>query len=214
MQRGTTAGPDGTPVRVALQHGRQLFRDGLARLLPIDAALEVVGSVATPKQLRNLCKQARPAADVALVDGEADPATLAAATRFLRGDHPGLALVALTMGHGARRSPPGPGFDAAVDRGAPLATIVRTIVRAAGRHPADAVRGPAPGHVLLTEREREVLSLLGQGLTGRAIAECLAITAKTVDYHKSHIFDKLQTRNQAHAVSVALRRGLLPLDRV
>ena len=57
----------------------------------------------------------------------------------------------------------------------------------------------------LTEREREVLNLLGQGYTNRQIADQLGITANTVKKHVDHILQKLQVSTRAAAVAVSLR---------
>src|SRR5213078_1893180 len=63
----------------------------------------------------------------------------------------------------------------------------------------------------LTEREREVLRLVGMGSTTREISGRLGISAKTVENHKHRIFSKLGVHNQAHAVSIAVRKGLIDL---
>ncbi len=61
----------------------------------------------------------------------------------------------------------------------------------------------------LTSRELEVLSAMTDGLANKAIARRLGITTKTVENHKTRIFDKLAVKTRAQAVSVAIGRGLL-----
>ncbi len=63
----------------------------------------------------------------------------------------------------------------------------------------------------LTPREREVLTLLADGLSNRAIAEVLGISAHTVKFHVDGLLDKLAARSRTHAVVEAVRRGLLEL---
>jgi predicted ATPase/DNA-binding CsgD family transcriptional regulator len=62
---------------------------------------------------------------------------------------------------------------------------------------------------LLTEREREVLRLVAQGLSSKAIGRALFISERTVAQHLTAIFNKLGVSTRAHAVAVAAQRGLL-----
>jgi len=61
-----------------------------------------------------------------------------------------------------------------------------------------------PGRGKLTERERDVLSLVARGFAGKEVARHLGISAKTVERHKTKIFAKLGVPNQAAAVGIAL----------
>ena len=83
---------------------------------------------------------------------------------------------------------------------------VRTL---AGREdPAFVPPDPLP-RPLLTPRELEILALVGQGMSNKAIARRLAISTHTVKYHLEAIFVKLGVRSRAEAVSRGLRHGLL-----
>jgi DNA-binding NarL/FixJ family response regulator len=70
--------------------------------------------------------------------------------------------------------------------------------------PHDAPAGPA-----LSEREREVLDLIGSGATNREIAEQLFLSPHTVKEHTSSLYRKLSVRNRAEAVQKAQRLGLI-----
>jgi DNA-binding CsgD family transcriptional regulator len=61
----------------------------------------------------------------------------------------------------------------------------------------------------LTNREREVLSLVASGHTDRKVAEMLAISRRTVNWHMSNIFLKLAVSGRTAATAYALRRGLV-----
>jgi DNA-binding NarL/FixJ family response regulator len=65
----------------------------------------------------------------------------------------------------------------------------------------------------LSERELEVLRLLPSGSSNKTIAVQLDVSENTVKTHLSHIFSKLSVQSRAEAVSVAIQRGLLHVDR-
>ena len=65
-----------------------------------------------------------------------------------------------------------------------------------------------PTRPALTPREVEVLALVGEGLSNKAIARRLAISAHTVKYHLEAIFAKLGVRSRAEAVTRGLRLGV------
>lgn len=67
----------------------------------------------------------------------------------------------------------------------------------------------APQHNLLTEREFEVLQLVAEGLSSKAIGERLVISVSTVNYHLTSIFNKLGVDTRAQAVAIAVRKSLL-----
>ena len=73
---------------------------------------------------------------------------------------------------------------------------------------------PAPtetGDRTLTPREREILTLLGDGLVNKAIGLRLGISEHTVKTHLGAIYEKLEASNRAEAVATGLRRGLIML---
>ena len=66
--------------------------------------------------------------------------------------------------------------------------------------------------ILLTMREREVLQMIAEGNSTRAIAENLDISTKTVETHRLRMMNKLNLRNVADLTKFALREGLTTLD--
>jgi DNA-binding NarL/FixJ family response regulator len=81
-------------------------------------------------------------------------------------------------------------------------------------HPEPQAGGGGSGSAeaeALTARERDVLSMLAAGLNNRAIAARLGISEHTAKFHVSQILAKLGAGTRAAAVSIAMRRGLIPL---
>jgi DNA-binding NarL/FixJ family response regulator len=63
----------------------------------------------------------------------------------------------------------------------------------------------------LTTRELEVLRLIRDGYRNKQIADHLSISETTVNFHIKNLVDKLQANDRTHAVTIALRRGLLQI---
>ncbi|MFS8581097.1 MAG: response regulator transcription factor, partial [Novibacillus thermophilus] len=65
---------------------------------------------------------------------------------------------------------------------------------------------------VLSEREREILTLIAKGYSNKEIAELLVISVKTVESHKAHIMEKLGLSTRPQLVHYAIKKGLLDLD--
>lgn len=203
---------------VGVQQQLRLFRDGLGRLLSEEDDIEVIGVVRTADELLVLCVENEPEAVIIDAVAEWDVARVATT---LRRSFPTMRVIGLTACAPssaelarARRC----GISALVARTEGISEIVSAIrhgnrqlapVRASAPGAANAPANGAP--TVLTEREVMVLKLVGSGCTSREISDRLDISHKTVENHKQRIFRKLGVQNQAHAVSVAVRAGQLPL---
>ena len=84
--------------------------------------------------------------------------------------------------------------------------VADVVLVAPAAAPVDPELDPA-----LTAREREVLGLLAEGASNKAIARRLGISAHTVKFHVAGIFDKLDASGRTDAVAYAMRRGVLNL---
>jgi DNA-binding NarL/FixJ family response regulator len=131
---------------------------------------------------------------------------------------PTAAAVVVLADDGARLLPAlrrlrAPGW-AVVPRDAPAAEL-RAAVAAAAHGLAAFPAGLAPSSAgepePLTSREREVLELLGQGLSNRRIAGRLGISEHTAKFHVASVLAKLGVASRTEAVSLGLRRGLITL---
>lgn len=193
-------------MRVILADDSVLFREGVARLLT-EAGVEVVGQAEDAVELLRLVEEARP--DLAIIDVRMPPGQASEgleAALAIRRSHPEIGVMVLShhvethhavelLGDGAS----GVGYllkdrvasvDAFLDdlrrvADGGLAIDPEVVARLLGRRRE---RGPLDE---LTEREREVLGLMAEGRSNRAIAEALVVSEKTVDSHISTILGKL-----------------------
>jgi DNA-binding NarL/FixJ family response regulator len=95
----------------------------------------------------------------------------------------------------------------------PQAHIIRS-VHAGRRHIPPEVAARLAEHLgdeNLTARELEVLSLIQDGSRNKQIADQLSISETTVNFHIKNLVDKLQANDRTHAVTIAVRRGLLQI---
>jgi DNA-binding CsgD family transcriptional regulator len=77
--------------------------------------------------------------------------------------------------------------------------------------PSNGVSAPVEDDVLLTPRELEVLTLLAEGLSNKAIARRLGISVHTAKFHVGALMDKLDAVGRTDAVAHAVRRGVIHL---
>lgn len=209
-------------VRVVLVDDHPIVRDGLRALLGSVDDVDVVGEAASGEEAIEVVRNTAP--DVVIMDIEMPGIGGIEATRRLAAAHPRSVVLVLTM-YGedefvfaALRA----GARGYLVKGAQQEDVLRTI-RAVAR--GDAVFGqdaadrllrtfssaPVPTQTPfpeLTEREREVLSLLADGNTNAVIGRRLGLTPKTVANHVSNILTKLQAVDRAEAVVRARRAGL------
>jgi len=210
------------PVRVLIADDHPVFRGGLRALLATDPEIEVVAEAADGVEAITLTAQEQP--DVVLMDLHMPDRDGVDATREILQADPHIAVLVLTMFDdddsvfAAMRA----GARGYLLKGTNQADIVRAVhaVAAGGAMfgPAVAQRmleffahaqtRPAAVFPQLTERERDVLDLVAQGLTNGQIARRLSISEKTVRNHVSNIFTKLAVADRTQAVIRAREGGL------
>jgi two-component system response regulator DesR len=208
----------GIPIRVVVHHRLTLSRDAVATALELVPDIEVVGTVDSLSDAAAVCRRERP--DVVVVDLGADPNASLAGIAEISATCEGTRVVCIV----------GP-IDAAGIVAAEQVGVDHLVSATVGIDALiEAIRGRQPFAVkhfvhvdrvadgrqvqALTRRERQVLERVAAGESRTTIARALGISAKTVDNHKRNFVVKLGATNQAHAVSVALKRGLLPRDAV
>jgi DNA-binding NarL/FixJ family response regulator len=222
------------PLRVLLVDDQQLVRSGFALMLSVEDDLEVVGEAGDGVQALERARAVRP--DVVLMDVQMpgmdgieatrrivaeDLGRVVILTTFDRDDYLFDALRAGASGFLLKNSDPDTLVDAVRAAGhgqallAPEVTL-RVIERMtslahAVEHPPppDSCRRARSGLDRLTEREREVLVLLGHGLSNSEIAARLHLGEATVKTHVSNVLAKLGVRDRVQAVVVAHESGII-----
>jgi DNA-binding NarL/FixJ family response regulator len=214
-------------VGVLIADDQELIRDGLRTLLERQDGIEVVGEAGTGTEAVELAERLRP--DVVLmdirmpeldgleatrriVDGREDCPRVVILTTFDLDEYVFEALRAGASGFvlkDARREELVHAVRVAASGEALLApTVTRRLIEAFVGSNGEQGATPA-GLEELTTREREVLELIGRGLSNGEIAERLVVAEKTVKTHVGRIFFKLGLRDRAQAVVLAYESGLV-----
>jgi NarL family two-component system response regulator LiaR len=207
------------PIRVMLVDDHAMVRRGLATFLKVFDDLELAGEAGSGEAAIELCSQILP--DVILMDLIMPDMDGATTTHLIRQLYPQVQVIALTsfkepqvvqnaLQAGAI------GYllkDVSADE---LAWAIRAAHSGKATLSPEAVQAlvdatnqpPAPG-MDLTEREREVLALMVEGLNNTQIAGRLVVSRSTIKTHVSHILSKLGVASRSEAVALALRSGLV-----
>ncbi|MEE1795266.1 response regulator transcription factor [Streptomyces sp. BE308] len=210
-------------LRVIVADDQAAVREPLAAVLGLAEDIDVVASAADGTEV--LAAVAAGPVDVVLMDLRMPVMDGTEATRRLTEEHPEVAVVILTTfaDDDSILAALSAGASGYLTKNAGRQDITRAIrAAAAGQSVLDRevqnrlletvrTKPPAPGQPLpddITPREREVLTLIGQGLPNRAIAEKLFISEATVKTHINNLFAKADIKDRADAVRRALRAGL------
>lgn len=208
-------GPAASVVRVLIADDHPVVRDGLVGMLGAEPGIEVVAVASGGREAVTLARHAVP--DVVLMDLRMPDGSGVDAIRTLRsGPGPQPRSLVLTT-YDTDRDVRG-AIDAGADgfllkdtRRADLVRAVRDL--AEGRPVLAPVALAALTHrsaeVPLSAREVDVLRLVAEGRTNRAIAGRLGIGEATVKTHLMHVYDKLGVTDRASAVRAAWERGLV-----
>jgi DNA-binding NarL/FixJ family response regulator len=204
------------PIRVLCVDDHPIVRKGIAALLGGEPDMVLVGEAANGKEAVELFRKLRP--DVTLMDLRMPQLDGISATRQIRDQFPEAHIIALTSYDGDQDIYQA--LEAGV-RGYLLKETVHTeMIRAI--HTVHSGKRLVPPEVAeklseffpqiaLTPREVEVLSLVAQGLANKDIAERLGTASGTVKMHVQKILEKLDAADRTHAVTIAIRRGILHL---
>jgi DNA-binding NarL/FixJ family response regulator len=214
------------PLRVLLVDDHAMVRSGFAMVLSVEDDVEVVGEAADGLQALEAARATRP--DVVLMDVQMprmdgieatrhlvaeDLGHVVIVTTFDRDDYLFDALRAGASGFLLKNAGPEQLLDAVRAAGRGHALLAPEVTRRViGRMAGDRAPAARPEPVelaRLTAREREVLVLLGRGLSNGEIAAELVLGEATVKTHVSNVLAKLHLRDRVQAVVWAYEAGLI-----
>jgi DNA-binding NarL/FixJ family response regulator len=208
-------------IRVAVADDHPVVREGLLAMLETQGDFDIVGQAGAGPEALTLVASADP--DVLLLDLEMPGLDGVGVLRRLKSDGARTRVIVFTVfdtderiiaaleagaaGYLLKGTPRDQLFEAirAVARGGSLLAPVATsaVLRR--------VRGDATPTPALTPRERAVLDQLARGLGNKQIAAALGISERTVKFHVSSVFTKLEATNRTEAVTRAVQAGLITL---
>ena len=212
------------PIRVLIADDHRIVRAGIRAFLENKDDVTVVGEAGTGEEAIALAGTLRP--DVAVMDLNMPGIGGLAAIRRIKEEAGEVHVVALTM-HADQRfflEALAAGAEAYILKGADPAQLLAAVRAAAA---GTAYLTPEQAKRMLTEyrragereadppggalsaREREVLTLIAEGLTGKAIAEQLGLSPNTVERHRTNIMNKLGLHNRAQLVRFAIHERLI-----
>lgn len=215
----------GVNMKILIADDHTLFRESLRSLLAA-RGFEIVGEAREGQEAFELARRLQP--DLVLMDLEMPGLDGLAATRLISTEMPQMKVVVLTgsdedaqlfeaLKSGAQgyllkdlASRDLFSYLEGVGRGEPALTphLAGRVLQEFARPPKPAAASHDPD--ALTEREREVLELMVQGITtNRKLATWLGLSENTVKFHVRNILDKLHLHNRAQVVGFALRHGIV-----
>ena len=207
---------DNANIRLLIVDDHAMVRRGLATFLKASPNLELVGEAGNGADALRLCAEVHP--DVVLMDLMMPEMSGIETIQEIRKQHPSVSIIALTSFEEEHL------VKAALRAGATsyLLKNVSAERLAAAIHATRAglpilspevtdalMEQPEDYFATLTQREREVLALMVEGLSNEEIAEQLVLSSSTVKNHVSSILAKLDVTSRAKAVNLAIKHNLV-----
>lgn len=204
------------PITILSVEDHPVFREGLATVIGSQPDMVLVGQAGNADEAIGEFRRHRP--DITLMDLRLPGSNGTDILISIRGEFPNARIIMLSSSDSdgeiqrALRS----GAFGYVLKSMPfedLLAVIRSVHSGRRNVPAEvaALIAEHLGEEDLTPREIEVLELIRDGFKNKQVANELSISENTVNFHIKNIVDKLGANDRTHAVTIAVRRGLLPL---
>lgn len=204
------------PISILSVEDHPVFREGLAKIIGSQKDMRLVAQATNAVEALAEFRRHRP--DITLMDLRLPGTNGTDALVAIRGEFPRARVIMLTTsdGDGEIKRAMRAGASGYLLKSMPkdeLLAVVRSI-HAGRRHVPPEVAARLAEHLGdedLTARELEVLQLIRDGHRNKQIADELKVAESTVNFHIKNLVGKLGANDRAHAVTIALRRGLLSM---
>jgi len=204
------------PIRILSVADHPVFGDGLATILSSQADMLLVAQAVNAVEGIEEFRRHRP--DITLMDLRLPGTNGTDALIAIRGEFPSARIIMLTTSDsdGEIKRALQAGASAYMLKSMPkneLLSVIRAVHAGHRKVPPEVAARIAEhlGEEDLTTRELEVLRLIRDGFRNKQIARELAIAETTVNFHIKNLVDKLGANDRTHAVTIALRRGMLQI---
>jgi DNA-binding NarL/FixJ family response regulator len=208
--------PDDRAISVLVVDDHPMLREGVAAVLQLQEDMRLVGEAQSGAEGVARFRELRP--DVTLMDLQMPGMTGVQAIEAIRSEAPNAKIVVLTTYDGDAQALRALRAGAAgyLLKSSLRKELIETIrdVHAGRKHVSAAMAQQIALHAVddrLSEREMAVLRLVADGNQNKQIAWKLSISEETVKAHLKSIFGKLDVSDRTHAVTVAVRRGIIDL---